>query len=83
MQAREWIVLALLIVVPLIIAVLVTLWSIKQIAYRPKKSAPPKPVLTAAEAGSGAAGAPAAAAAVSAPAAADCETQDTKGRCRH
>ncbi|MGI9254797.1 MAG: hypothetical protein ACR2J8_13720 [Thermomicrobiales bacterium] len=72
--------LVLLIVVPLAIAIVVTLWSIKQIAYRPKKTAPPKPVLTAADAGGSAAAA--GASAVSA-AAADCETQDSKGRCRH
>ena len=85
MQSREWFMLALLIVVPLIIAIIVTLWSIKQIAYRPKKQAPPKPVQTGVEA----AGSAAAAAGVSAqtaspvPAAADCETADSKGRCRH
>jgi uncharacterized membrane protein YfcA len=76
--------LALLIVVPLIIAAIVTLWSIKQIAYRPKKTAPPKPVLSTAEAaGSAVAGVSAAASPPAATASADCETADSKGRCRH
>ncbi len=82
MQSREWFMLALLIVVPLIIAIIVTLWSIKQIAYRPKKQAPPKPVQTGVEAAGSAAGVSAQAASP-VPAAADCETADSKGRCRH
>lgn len=44
MQAREWILLTLVVVVPLIIAVTVTLWSIDQRRYRPKKRARPRPV---------------------------------------
>lgn len=49
MQPREWVMLALLILVPLMIAVVVTLWSIKQMAYSPKKPARPKPLLSAVE----------------------------------
>ncbi len=37
MQAREWILTAAVIVVPLIIAIVVTLWSLEQVRYRPKK----------------------------------------------
>lgn len=82
MQPREWMMLALLIIVPLIIAVIVTLWSIKQIAYRPKKQAPPKPVLSADELVS--AGASVASPAVAAvPSAAECAKPDDTGRCRH
>ncbi|MFM8594350.1 MAG: hypothetical protein ACKOCK_08170 [Chloroflexota bacterium] len=44
MQAREWLMLGLLIGGALVIAGVVTLWSIKQLAYKPKKQAPPKPV---------------------------------------
>jgi hypothetical protein len=36
-QTREWILTALVIVVPLVIAVVVTLWSLEQARYRPKK----------------------------------------------
>jgi len=43
MQADEWIKLILVIVVPLIVAAVVTLWSIKQMMYRPKKRAGPRP----------------------------------------
>jgi len=78
MQPREWMMLALLIIVPLIIAVIVTLWSIKQIAYRPKKQAPPKPVLSAEELAGVGAGV-----AASAVPAADCAKPDDTGRCRH
>lgn len=46
MQPREWAMLALLILVPLVIAGVVTLWSIKQMAYAPGKRAAPKPVLS-------------------------------------
>lgn len=49
MQPREWLMLVLLIAIPLAIAVVVTLWSIKQMAYTPKKPARPKPVLSADE----------------------------------
>lgn len=49
MQPREWMILVLLVAGPLAIAVLVTLWSIKQMAYTPKKPARPKPVLSAAD----------------------------------
>lgn len=44
MQAREWMMLGLLIGGALVVAGIVTLWSIKQLAYKPKKQAPPKPV---------------------------------------
>lgn len=40
MQTREWILTAAVIVVPLIIAVVVTLWSLDQVRYRPKKRRP-------------------------------------------
>ena len=37
MQAREWMLTVAVIVVPLVIAVVVTLWSLDQVRYRPKK----------------------------------------------
>ena len=40
MQTREWILTAAVIVVPLILAVVVTLWSLDQARYRPKKRRP-------------------------------------------
>ena len=40
MGTREWILTAGVIVVPLIIAVVVTLWSLEQVRYRPKKRRP-------------------------------------------
>ena len=43
MQADEWVKLVLVIVVPLAIAAVVTLWSIKQMMYRPKKRSAPRP----------------------------------------
>lgn len=49
MQAREWLMLGLLIGGALVIAGVVTLWSIKQLAYKPKKQAPPKPVVDSCE----------------------------------
>jgi hypothetical protein len=36
-QTREWILTAAVIVVPLIIAIAVTLWSLEQARYRPKR----------------------------------------------
>ena len=39
-QTREWLLTAAVIVVPLIIAVVVTLWSLDQVRYRPKKRRP-------------------------------------------
>lgn len=39
-QTREWILTAAVIVVPLIIAAVVTLWSLEQVRYRPKKRRP-------------------------------------------
>lgn len=41
MQGREWLLTAAVILVPLIIAVVVTLWSLEQVRYRPKKWRPP------------------------------------------
>ena len=41
--------LGLLIGGALVIAGVVTLWSIKQLAYKPKKQAPPKPVVDSCE----------------------------------
>lgn len=41
MQASEWLLTAAVIVAPLIIAVVVTLWSLKQVRYQPKKWQPP------------------------------------------
>lgn len=40
MQTREWILTLAVIVIPLIIAVVVTLWSLEQVRYRPKKRRP-------------------------------------------
>ena len=42
MQADEWVKLVLVIVVPLAIAAVVTLWSIKQMMYRPRKRPAPR-----------------------------------------
>lgn len=42
MQATEWVLTAAVILVPLAIAVVVTLWSLKQVRYRPKKWQPPR-----------------------------------------
>lgn len=41
MQTHEWLLAAAVIVVPLAIAVMVTLWSLEQARYRPKKWRPP------------------------------------------
>jgi hypothetical protein len=40
MQTREWLLTAAVIVVPLIIAVVMTMWSLEQVRYRPKKRRP-------------------------------------------
>jgi hypothetical protein len=40
MQTREWLLTAAVIVIPLIIAVVVTMWSLEQVRYRPKKRHP-------------------------------------------
>ena len=40
MQTREWLLTVAVIVVPLIIAITVTVWSLKQVRYRPKKRRP-------------------------------------------
>ena len=37
MGGREYVLLALVILVPLVIAVAVTLWSLEQVRYRPKR----------------------------------------------
>ena len=39
-QTREWMLTVAVIVVPLIVAVVVTLWSLDQVRYRPKKRRP-------------------------------------------
>jgi sugar phosphate permease len=39
-QTREWFFAAAVIVIPLIIAVAVTMWSLDQVRYRPKKRGP-------------------------------------------
>ena len=41
MGAREWNLTAGVILVPLAIAIVVTLWSLEQARYRPKKMRPP------------------------------------------
>ena len=40
MQTREWALTAAVIVIPLIIAAVVTIWSLDQVRYRPKKQRP-------------------------------------------
>lgn len=45
MQTREWLLTAAVIVIPLVIAVVVTMWSLEQVRYRPKKRRP-APVAT-------------------------------------
>ena len=40
MQTEEWLLTAAVIVIPLIIAVAVTMWSLDQVRYRPKKRRP-------------------------------------------
>lgn len=42
MQTSEWLLTAAVIVIPLIIAIVVTLWSLKQVRYQPKKWQPPR-----------------------------------------
>ena len=37
MQTREWVLTVAVIVIPLIIAAAVTIWSLDQVRYRPKK----------------------------------------------
>jgi hypothetical protein len=44
-QTREWLLTAAVIVIPLIIAAAVTIWSLDQVRYRPKKRRP-APVVT-------------------------------------
>lgn len=39
---REWILTAAVIVVPLIVAIVVTGWSLEQVRYRPKRRRPVK-----------------------------------------
>ena len=45
MQTREWLLTAAVIVIPLIIAVVVTMWSLDQVRYRPKKRRPASAVV--------------------------------------
>jgi hypothetical protein len=40
-QTSEWLLTAAVILVPLLIAVTVTLWSLEQARYRPKRKRPP------------------------------------------
>ena len=40
MQTREWLLTAAVIVIPLIIAVVVTMWSLEPVRYRPKTRRP-------------------------------------------
>jgi hypothetical protein len=40
MQTREWVLTVAVIVIPLIIAAAVTIWSLDQVRYRPKKRRP-------------------------------------------
>lgn len=40
MGTREWMLTAAVILVPLVIAVVVTLWSLEQARYRPKRRKP-------------------------------------------
>jgi hypothetical protein len=44
LQTREWLLTAAVIVLPLVIAVVVTLWSLEQARYRPKKRRPARAV---------------------------------------
>ncbi len=44
MQTREWVLTVAVIAIPLIIAVVVTLWSLDQVRYRPRKWRPPRDV---------------------------------------
>jgi hypothetical protein len=44
--ATEWFLLALVILVPLVIAVAVTLWSLEQVRYRPKRARPVRQLKT-------------------------------------
>ena len=37
MQTEQWLLTGAVIVIPLIIAIVVTLWSLDQVRYRPKK----------------------------------------------
>ena len=50
MQTREWLLTAAVIVIPLIIAVAVTMWSLDQVRYRPKKRRPASAAAREAEA---------------------------------
>ena len=40
MQTREWVLTIAVIVIPLIVAAVVTIWSLDQVRYRPKKRRP-------------------------------------------
>lgn len=50
MGLTEWLLLAAVILVPLAIAAAVTLWSLEQVRYRPKRPRRPRPVATEAAA---------------------------------
>ena len=48
MGVKEYVLLALVILVPLVIAVAVTLWSLEQARYRPKRARGRRPTESAA-----------------------------------
>jgi len=52
-QTREWLLTAAVIVIPLIIAVTVTMWSLDQVRYRPKNRRQASAAETAASADGG------------------------------
>jgi hypothetical protein len=41
LQTREWVLTLAAIVVPLVVAMVVTIWSLEQVRYRPKPRRPP------------------------------------------
>jgi len=57
-QTHEWLLTAAVIVIPLIIAVIVTLWSLEQARYRPKKRRPANALPLAPTDGDGSRGEP-------------------------
>ncbi len=54
MGLTEWVLLALVVLVPLAIAVVVTLWSLEQARYRPKRRGRERTTPSAGNAGSAA-----------------------------
>jgi hypothetical protein len=57
MGLTEYLLLAVVVVVPLVIASAVTLWSLKQVQYRPRKRRPVKSMATESSTGEGNSGA--------------------------